>query len=112
LVRALGRICQSGDEVATEAKGAFGGASRPDWPEIDANGRKNWDMENCQEALRELFRLFKLESNSAEPEIKDPGTPAALVTDNSVGVGASQGHTFGFALNGERGICDGCASLF
>ena len=52
LVRTHGSQEQSGDEVAAEAKGAFGGASGPDRAEIDANGRKNWDMENREEALR------------------------------------------------------------
>ena len=111
MVRALGRVGQSGDKVAAKTKGPFGGASGPDWPEIDTNGRKDRDVENCQEALREFLRLFKLEGNAAEPEVKDTGTAAALVTDDGVSVGAGHGDAFGFPLNRERGFGNRCASL-
>ena len=112
LVRALGSLGQSGNEVAAKTKGPFGGASGPDWPEIDANGRKNWDMENCQEALREFLRLFKFESNAAEAKVEDAGAAATLVADNGVSVGASQGDALRLALNCERGLGNRCVSLF
>jgi hypothetical protein len=68
-------------------------------------------MEYCQEALRKLLRLFKLESDASEPEVKNPGTAAALITNNGVGVGACHGDSFGLPLNRERRLGNWCARL-
>ena len=102
---------QSGNKVAAKTKRAFGGASGPDWPEIDANGRKNRDMENCQETLREFLRLLKLESNAAESKVEDAGTAAALITDDGVSVSAGHGDALRLALDCKRGLGNGCVSL-
>jgi hypothetical protein len=112
VVWALAPLGQSGNKVAAKTEGAFSGTSRPDWPEIDANGRKNWDMENCQEALGELFRLLKLEGDAAESKVEDAGAAAALITDDSVSVGAGHGDTFRLALYGERCLGNRFVSLF
>jgi hypothetical protein len=98
--------------VAAKTKRAFGGASGPDWAEIDANGRKNWDMKNRQETLREFFRLVKLKGNAAEPKIKDACAAAALITDDGVGVRAGHGDSFSFALDSKGGIGNRCVHLF
>ena len=90
--------------MAAEAEGTFRGAAGPDRAQINADGGKNWDVENCQDALRQLLRLFKLEGNTAKPEIEDAGATAALVADNRVGVGSDHGNAFGFALNREGSI--------
>jgi len=74
--------------MAAKAEGAFGGAAGPYRPQVDADGWKDGDVENCQDALGKLFRLLKLESNAAEAEIEDAGAPAALVADDGVGVSA------------------------
>ena len=112
LARALGRLGHSGYEVAAKTKGAFGGASGPDWAEIDAYGRKNRHMENCQEALREILGLFKLERDAAEAEFEDAGAAAALIADDGVSVGACHGHALRLALDCERRLGKRCVSLF
>src|SRR5579859_342374 len=101
---------RSGDEMAAKAKGAFGGTAGPDWPQIDADGRKNGDMQYGQDALGEFFRLFKLESDATKPEIEDAGATAALVADNGVGVGSDHGNAFSLALNGESRLGKGRGS--
>ena len=98
--------------MAAKAKCPFGGAPGPDWPEIDANGRKDWDMKNCEDALREILRLFKFEGNSAEPEIQDAGSPASLIANDGVGVGARHGDAFRFTLNRERSFGNRWGHLF
>ena len=61
-------------------------------------------MENCQDALGEIFRLFKFQGNAAEPEVQDAGAPTTLIADNRVGVGSDHGNAFGFALNREGNL--------
>ena len=98
--------------MTAEAEGAFGGASGPDRPQVDADGRKDRDMENCEDTLGKLFRLLKLEGNAAKPEIQDASAAAALVTDDGVGVGSDHGDALGFALNRKRRLGNGRGSLF
>ena len=62
--------------MTAEAEGAFGGSSGPDRPQVDADGRKDRDMENREDALGKLFGLLKLEGNAAKPEIEDAGAAA------------------------------------
>ena len=97
--------------MAAKAEGAFSGAAGPDRPQVDADGRKNRDMENSQDALREIFGLFKLQGNAAEPKVEDAGATAALIADDGVGVGSDHGNTFGFALNREGSLGLRCGRL-
>ena len=97
--------------MAAEAKGAFSGATGPDGPKIDADRRKDWDMENCQEALWEIFGLFKLEGNTAKPKIEDAGATTALVADDGISVSSDHGNAFGFALNREGSLGLPCGRL-
>lgn len=87
--------------MAAKPERAFSGPARPDWPEIDADRRKDWDMENCQDALGEIFGLFKLEGNPAKAKIEDAGAADTLVAKNSVGIGTGHGDALGLALDGE-----------
>jgi hypothetical protein len=41
----------SGNEMAAKAEGAFRGATRPNRLQIDADWRKDGDMENCKDVL-------------------------------------------------------------
>jgi len=90
--------------MAAKAEGAFRGAAGPDRAQIDADRGKNWDVEDCKDALRQLFGLFKLEGDTTKTEIENPGATAALVADDRVGVGSNHGNAFGFALNREGSI--------
>ena len=95
---------ESGDEVTAEAEGTLRGAAGPDRAQINTNGRKNRDVENGQDALRQFFRLFKLEGYTPKPEIEDASAATPLVANDGIGVGADHGNAFGFALNREGGI--------
>lgn len=69
-------------------------------------------MENCQDALRKLLRLFKLQRNTAKSEIEDTGATVALVSNDGVSVGSNHGNAFCLALNCERSFGYGCWCLF
>ena len=97
--------------MAAKAEGAFSGAAGPDGPQIDADRRKDWDMENSQDALGEIFGLFKLQGNAAEPKVEDAGATTALVADDRVGVRSDHGDAFGFALNREGSLGLRCRRL-
>ena len=112
MARTLGSLGQSRDEVAAKTEGAFGGAPGPDWAEIDANGRKNRHMENCQKALREFLLLLKLEGDAAKAKVEDAGAAAALVTNDGVSVSAGHGDALRLALNCERRLDNRCMSPF
>ena len=92
--------------MAAKAEGAFRSTARPDRPQVNADGRQDGDMENRQDALRELFGLFKLQGNAPKSKIEDASATAALVADDCVGVGSDHGDTFRFALNCEGRLRD------
>jgi len=98
--------------MAAKAERTLSGAARPDRPQIDADRGKNRDMEDRQDALGEFFRLFELQSDTAEAKIKDAGATTALIPDDRVGVGSDHGNAFGFALNGEGDFGNGRVRLF
>ena len=78
--------------MTAKAEGAFRSTSGPNRPKVDADGRKDGDMKNGQDALREIFRLLKLEGNAAKSEVEDAGATVTLVADNGVGA-----HAYSFA---------------
>jgi len=97
--------------MAAKPERAFSGPARPDWPEIDADRRKDWDMENCQDALGEIFGLFKLEGNPAKAKIEDAGATTTLVADDGISVSSDHGNAFGFALNRKGSLGLRCGRL-
>ena len=98
--------------MTAKAEGAFRSTSGPNRPKVDADGRKDGDMKNGQDALREIFRLLKLEGNAAKSEVEDAGATAALIADNGVGVCSDHGDAFGFALYRKGSVGNGRGSLF
>ena len=97
--------------MAAKAERPLRSSAGPDRPQVDANRWKDGDMENCQDAFGEIFRLLELESDAAKPEIEDAGATAALVADEGVRIRSKHGNTFGFALNRERSLGSGPGSL-
>lgn len=97
--------------MAAKAERPFRSSAGPDRPQVDADGWKDRDMENRQDAFRQIFRLLELESDTAKPEIEDASAAAALVADDGVGIGSGHRNTFGFALNRERSLGNGPGGL-
>jgi len=78
----------------------------------DTRGRaEGWGREEWQGCSLVLFGLFKLEGNTAKPEIEDTGATTTLVADDRVGVGSNHGNAFGFALNREGRLGLRCGNL-
>lgn len=97
--------------MAAKAERPFRSSAGPYRPQVDADGREDGDMENCQDAFGEIFRLLELKSDTAKPEIEDASAAGALVADDGVGIGSDHGNTFGFALNRERSLGNGPGNL-
>src|SRR6266403_1428010 len=97
--------------MAAKPKSPFRGAAGPDRPQIHADGWKDGDVKNGKDVLWQLFGLFKLEGNTAKPEIEDTGATTTLVANDRVGVGSDHGNAFGFALNREGRLGLRCGNL-
>src|SRR5271157_1919642 len=69
----------SGDEVAAEAECAFRRATRPHWPQVNADGRENGDMKNGEDIVRQLLLLFKFEGDATEAEVQHTSPAGALL---------------------------------
>ena len=93
--------------MTAKAEGTLRRAAGPDRAQVDTDGRKDRDMQNGEDAFGEFFWLFKLQSNTAKPEIQDAGATSALIPNDGVSVGSHHRNAFGFALNRERSIGSG-----
>lgn len=85
--------------MATETERAFSGTAGPDGLQIDTNGRKNGDVQDGEEALREFFGLLKFERDPTEAEVQHTGAASALLANDGVGIRTNHGNAFGLSLN-------------
>ena len=119
-----------GDESATDADAALRSLLFPDGSQIDANRRKNRNMQNGKEILGKFFSGIQFDGDTAEAKVEYAGAPGALVAKDRVGVGSGHGNALGLALDGKnfrrrrskltregnrrwgRGGCNRCIGLF
>ncbi len=98
--------------MATETERAFSGPAGPDGLQIDTNGRKNGDVQDGEEVLREFFGLLKFERDPTEAKVQHTRAASALLANDGVGIRANHGNAFGLSLNcvgswsfrGRRGL--------
>src|SRR5215468_1248766 len=78
-----------GNEVAAQTEGAFGSLTGPHWPQIDADGGEDGNVEDSEYAFRELFRMLEFEGNSAETKVQNARAPRTLLANDGVSIRAN-----------------------
>lgn len=86
--------------MAADAHGALLGAAGPDWLEVNANGRKNRNMQYGDDVFRELFGLFHFESHTTKTQVQDAGATRTIIADDGISVGARHRDAFCLSLHG------------
>ena len=79
---------ESGDKTTAQPKAAFRTATGPHGLEINTDRGKYGYVKDGENTFRQIFRLFKLQSNAAKSEVEDACATLALFSNNRVCVGA------------------------
>jgi hypothetical protein len=90
----------SGNKAAANADGVVTQLPGPNAFEIDANRRKDRNVENGEESFGETGDAGKIKSDATKAEIDDASAVGRVVTEDRVSVGTGHGDALGFA--GDR----------
>jgi hypothetical protein len=78
---------------------------------VDAHGRKNRNVKDCQDIFGKCIGRIQLERYASKSEVEDAGAPRSDIAENGIGICAGHGDAFSFSLDGvdRRGFGDdGC----